>query len=226
MTLKTAPSEWGQLLLPLVNADVLGGWEPRYNIAPTQDILAVASDPEDHSPALDYFRWGLVPGWASDLSIGNRMINARMETLPEKRSFSGPLNKRRCLIIADGYYEWQKMPNGKKQPWWITPAKQSTMLIAGLWETNRKATGTPIRTCTIITTSANQSLSQIHDRMPIVLEFEAAEKWLDQEADGQAAYSLLQPIADDYFSMRQVSTYVNNARHEGQQCIEEVQSLF
>lgn len=230
MTLKTLPAEWSQLLLPLCQADqeqvdtVLAQWKPRYNIAPTQSILAVVPTGQEELIGIDYLRWGLVPGWADDLAIGSRMINARAETLPEKRSFSGPLEKKRCLVIADGYYEWQKLPSGKKQPYWISPAKGGVVLLAGLWETNRKATGQPVRSCAIVTTAANKALSGIHDRMPVALEKEVAARWMDTRDNSLSAHELLGPADDSYFRTRQISTYVNNVRHEGGQCIKSVES--
>lgn len=221
-TLKTPPDQWGQLLLPLIDAQALQpSWKPRYNIAPTQQILAIASMPEGQL-IVDYFRWGLVPAWASDLAIGNRMINARSETLSEKRSFAGPLSKRRCMILADGYYEWQKLPGGAKQPCWIAPANGGVIQLAGLWETNKKATGQEIQSCTIITTAANSALASVHDRMPVMLTGDAARNWMSPDCDSKEAQSLLGAAEDDFFTIHKVSNYVNNARHEGPQCLEGV----
>lgn len=250
LTLKTAPAEWGQLLLPALDFEQLAGdWQPRYNIAPTQDILVIARGPQPPSessgragegPAeksaeksaegdaadesalrFGWFRWGLVPSWSGDMSIGNRMINARHETLREKKSFIGPLRQRRCLIVADGYYEWQQLNSRVKQPHWIAPADGGMLQLAGLWEVNRRATGQPLATCTIITTAATSALSSLHDRMPVVLAGEAARRWMAADCDADEAYAQLGTAADtaDALVPQPVSSYVNNARHEGAECL-------
>jgi putative SOS response-associated peptidase YedK len=166
------------------------------------------------------FRWGLVPYWATELNIGNSMINARQETLLEKRSFKGPLEKRRCLVIADGYYEWRRVTPKEKHAFWITPKEGPLLLLAGLWETNQKATGELVRSCTIVTTAANNAMSQIHDRMPVPLSDQTARLWLDPEMGAEQAYELLGQVSDDYFQTTAVSNYVNNSRHEGPECID------
>lgn len=224
-TLKTPPDQWGQLLLPrLDRAAITDSWRPRFNIAPTQKVIAVASKDSGAELVADYYRWGLLPSWAAELSIGNNMINARRETLQEKRSFKGPLAKRRCLVVADGYYEWQKLDGGGKQPQWITATDSRVMGFAGLWETNKRATGQPIESCTIITTAANEAMRPIHDRMPVVLEGKSAQLWLDLECDVEEAYELLGSVDEDYFTARAVGTHVNSPRHEDEQCIEPAQA--
>ncbi len=229
-TLKTPPDQWGQLLLPLPLNDavsqapeLLANWQPRYNIAPTQNILAFTSPGSTTAIALDYYRWGLVPSWAKELSIGNRMINARSETLPEKRSFSGPLAKRRCLVLADGYYEWQKLKDGSKQPYWISPANSGMMLLAGLWESNQAASNKSVQSCTIVTTASNESLVEIHDRMPCVMEGSAIERWLADDCTKEEAHSLLRAAEDDYFTTHQASKSVNNPRNDGPSCLGDIQ---
>jgi putative SOS response-associated peptidase YedK len=227
LTLQTPSDQLIQFLLPLVNQPNLPeDYVPRYNIAPTQSILGIKTDGENEKH-LSAFRWGLIPGWASELGIGNRMINARRETLPEKRSFKEPLSKRRCLIVADGYFEWHRPADQKsKQAFWITPRTGRCMLLAGLWERNTRASDRPIESCTIITTEANHRMSQIHDRMPVPLVDAAAELWLDPECDSSEAYSLLRPVEDDFFESRPVTNYVNNPRNQGPECIAAVQKLF
>jgi len=228
LTLKTAPNQWAQLLLPALDFGPLASdWQPRYNIAPTQNIVVIAGRNVAESGAgegggeihFDRFRWGLVPSWSADLSIGSRMINARHETLREKKSFIGPLRQRRCLIVADGYYEWQQLQDNRKQPHWISPAGGGVMQLAGLWEVNTRATGQPLTTCTIITTSANAALSSLHDRMPVVLQRPAAERWMDPSCDAEEAYAQLGPAPDELLQPTAVSSYVNNARHEGVACL-------
>jgi putative SOS response-associated peptidase YedK len=219
LTLKTPPDQWGQLLLPLVDElNLPSDFKPRYNIAPTLPLWAVASNPATTSKLAE-FRWGLIPSWATELNIGNSMINARYETLLEKRSFKGPLEKRRCLILADGYYEWRRVTPKEKYAYWITPTEGPLLLLAGLWETNQRATGQPVQSCTIITTSANKEMAQIHDRMPVPLVGQAAVRWLDANCTAPEAYDLLGQVDDDFFRPIAVSSYVNNARHEGPECI-------
>ena len=218
-TLKTQPDQWGQLLLPLLDIEVAkADWSPRYNIAPTQNIVAIAVDCESAERFTDYFRWGLVPSWAEDLSIGNRMINARSETIDEKRSFAGPLKTQRCVVVADGYYEW-KTEGKVKQPFWIHPADGGVIAMAGLWETNRRATGQPVKSCTIITTSANEKLVELHDRMPVVLSGEAVASWLDPRLVVNDAKELLAPAADGLLESAAVDRRVNNARVDDPECL-------
>ena len=220
-TLKTAPDQWGQLLLPLINAsEIQSDWKPRFNIAPTQNILAITLAEQTGGYLAQYFRWGLVPSWAGDLTIGNRMINARSETLHEKRSFIAALAKRRCLIVADGYYEWQKLSGGKKQPHWISPAQGGVVTFAGLWEENFKASDKVVKSCTIITTEACAKLASIHDRMPATLTAENALEWLDMNRDSTRAQELLAPMEDSFYTTKPVSTHVNNARHEDPECLD------
>jgi putative SOS response-associated peptidase YedK len=231
-TLKTPPDQWGQLLLPLTeqgrsNEDSQAwqsAWQPRYNIAPTQNVLAIRLH-DDQAWQVDSLRWGLVPNWASELSIGNRMINARSETIDEKRSFSNAFKKRRCLIVADGYYEWQKLKQGGKQACWIHPQDDRVMCFAGLWERNTKATDSLLKSCTIITTAASSDLSQIHDRMPAILSEEAAKIWMQPETELATVKQLLRPAEDGELSVRRVSSMVNNPRNESAECIEPQQDL-
>lgn len=237
LTLKTPPDQWTQLLLPVLDSQPLwSNWQPRYNIAPTQKIVVIAGfqgepdaprsvtaarsqSAEEPGPHFKLQRWGLVPAWSNDLNIGSRMINARHETLREKKSFKGPLRNRRCLIVADGYYEWQLLNTGGKQPHWISPSQGGLLQLAGLWEINTRATGQTLETCTIITTAANDRLRSIHDRMPVVLDSQQAKHWMDPACDAEEAYDLLGPAADEALRPLAVSPYVNNARHEGAACL-------
>jgi putative SOS response-associated peptidase YedK len=150
---------------------------PRHNIAPTQQIAAVRANQKTESRELVMFRWGLVPSWANDLAIGNRMINARGETLDEKPSFRKAFAARRCLIVADGFYEWQKQGKSK-QPYHITLSDGRPFAMAGLWEHNQRC-GEPFESCTIVTTSANALLESLHDRMPVIIPPEHYNLWLD-----------------------------------------------
>ncbi|MGI9203923.1 MAG: SOS response-associated peptidase, partial [Woeseiaceae bacterium] len=154
----------------------------RFNIAPTQYVAAIRND-EDEQAELTSFRWGLVPFWAKEPSIGNRMINARAETIAEKPSFRAAYRKRRCLVLADGFYEWHT-EGGVKTPYFISLANGEPFAFAGLWENwESKETGEVLQTTTIVTTAANEYLSQLHHRMPIVLEPGNAPRWLGGDTD-------------------------------------------
>jgi len=193
----------------------------RYNVAPTLDVYAVASR-EGHR-ALGTFRWGLVPSWAKDASVGNKMINARAETIETKPAYRVALARRRCLIPADAFYEWQKRsgadgsPKGKL-PYAIHRRDGSPMAFAGLWEVWRDQTdphSEPLKTCVIVTTAANELMAPIHDRMPVVLAAEAWRRWLDPATDAGEAQALLVPPPSEWFEAFPVSTRVNNVRNDG-----------
>jgi putative SOS response-associated peptidase YedK len=188
--------------------------EPRYNIAPTQYVAAVREDEQSNREVV-MFRWGLVPFWAKDPSIGNRMINARAETVAEKPSFRNAYKKRRCLILADGFYEWRKEGDGKT-PYYISLADGSPFAFAGLWENwDSKETDESLQTTAIITTDASEFMAQLHQRMPVVLVPEHAERWLAGDM------TLLPEVIDKPPSFRAwpVDRRVNNARNEGEDLI-------
>ena len=169
--------------------------EPHFNIAPGQDALVVRTDREGQRMA-DHLRWGLVPHWAKDPKIAYRMINARAETAAEKPAFREPLEHRRCLVIADGFYEWQVLGGRRKQPWWMTLPGQEPFAFAGLWATWRppgREDLEPLRTFTILTTHAPDDLREIHDRMPVILPAEAEATWLDPQAVSGEIHELLVP---------------------------------
>lgn len=189
---------------------------PRYNIAPTQPVIVVNDDGTRH---LMEMRWGLIPAWAKDPTIGNRMINARAETVATKPAFRVSLRKRRCLVPADGFYEWQ--PAGRrKQPVYITLKSREPFSFAGLWETWTSPDGEEIKTCTIITTEANDVLKPIHDRMPVILTKEAESVWLDPAIQDPAKLlPLLTPYPTDEMVAHPVSTWVNNPEHDGPECL-------
>lgn len=228
-TLRTPATAWTQQFLPLwTDQERAARIErynvaPRYNIAPTQAISCIHAGEGRREWSL--FRWGLIPPWADELSIGNRMINARSETAAEKRSFQQPFAKQRCLIPADGYYEWQKTPDGK-QPYWIARHDGGLLAMAGLWQTNKKL-GTesePLRSCTILTTAANATTRDIHDRMPVFLDPQAQELWLDPKIDDpDRLQSVLRPAPEDWLVPRHVSTRVNSPRNDSPECLEPVE---
>ncbi|MCZ6603891.1 MAG: SOS response-associated peptidase, partial [Alphaproteobacteria bacterium] len=188
----TTPS---QAIVDLFALDPGPNLAPRYNIAPTQAVFAVRLDPSGGREAAQ-LRWGLVPSWAKDPQIGNRMINARAETVREKPSFRSAFKGRRCLIAADGFYEWQKQKpgtKGGKQPYWITLADRGPFAFAGLWEHWTDGQGSKLETCTIVTCPANDLVAPIHPRMPVILGPQDHAQWLDPETAPDAAASLLRP---------------------------------
>ncbi len=188
---------------------------PRYNIAPTQFIAAVRRDEQD-TPELTMLRWGLVPFWAKDPSIGNRMINARSETVAEKPSFRNAYKKRRCLVLADGFYEWRK-EGDVKTPYFISLADGSPFTFAGLWENwNSKESDESLQTTAIITTAASDFMAQLHQRMPVVMRPAEAGRWL--AGDLELLPELIE--ASPAFQAWPVDRKVNNARNEGADLID------
>ena len=205
-TLTTSPEQLSQEFPWLSVAEDVG---PRYNIAPTQPIAVV---PNDGKNQLDFFVWGLIPSWAKDPSIGNRMINARAETLSEKPAFKAAFRHRRCLILADGFFEWRVEPGQKvKTPMYIRLKSGKPFVFAGLWENWHAADGSQILSCTIITTEPNDFMRPIHNRMPVILPQTAYPSWLEQqEADIQALQSLLIPYPSEELTAYPVSRLVNS----------------
>jgi putative SOS response-associated peptidase YedK len=199
-----------------VKTDDLG---ERYNVAPTDEVYAVAES-KDGTRRLGTFRWGLVPFWAKDPKIGNRMINARLETLSSK--FKRTLERRRCLVPADGFYEWQQRDEGDKrpkQPFFIHRRDAEVLAFAGLWEVWHDPDhpdADPLRTCTIITTDANQVVARTHDRMPVMLPETKWEAWLDvDQHDIEQVQGLLVPAPAEDLEVYPVGTEVNSVKHDG-----------
>jgi putative SOS response-associated peptidase YedK len=191
---------------------------PRYNVAPTQPIPVVRMERGKRRFAL--MRWGLIPSWVKDPMRFSLLINARAEGITQKASFRAAMIRRRCLIPADGFYEWQKTPGGKR-PFYVNARHGGAMAFAGLWETWMDATGGEIDTAAIVVCPANAKLAPIHDRMPVVLPPEKFEAWLDTENVGaEEASELLKPAPDDALSAYEVSTRVNDHRNEGAELIE------
>lgn len=222
----------------IVDSRVEQALEPDYNVAPTKDVYAVVERPpsreSEEPPArqLRVVRWGLVPSWAKDPSIGNRMINARMETVAEKPAYQRAFAVRRCLLPADGYFEWyptsEKTKAGKprKQPFFIRPKDHGTLAMAGLYEIWRDPTreeDDPERfrwTCTVITTDAEDDLGKIHDRMPLMVEQDRWGPWLDPETPKDSLLDLLVPAAPGSLEAYPVSTLVSNVRNNGPELLE------
>lgn len=196
---------------------------PRYNIAPTQDMAIVRA--QEGVRALSLARWGLVPSWAKDPAIGNRMINARCETVATKAAFKKALRTRRCVVPASGFYEWTGEGRDRR-PFLFAPPDGKPFGIAGLWETWRDRSqpdAPPLESVVIVTTEANATLRPFHDRMPVILSDRDTARWLDPGLrDPEDAVSLLVPCPPSWLDSTPVSTYVNNPRNEGARCIEPV----
>lgn len=191
---------------------------PRYNIAPTQPILAVSNEKPDK---FDFFVWGLIPSWAKDPSIGNKLCNARAETLAEKNTFKNAFKRRRCLIPADGFYEWKLNADGKtKQPMYIRLKDGKPFSLAGLWETWHGGGGEEIRSATIITTRPNELMATMHDRMPVMLKSEDQKRWLE---GGEGVDELLAPYPVDQMEAYPISTRVNSPRNNSPDLITRVE---
>jgi putative SOS response-associated peptidase YedK len=198
--------------------------EPSYNVAPTNDVYAVLND--GGVRRLDAFHWGLVPIWAKDPRQGSKMINARAETLAAKNAYKPAFKRRRCIIPADGFYEWKKIPGQKtKEPHFIHRPDGEPLAFAGLWEVWRgpDKQGDPLRSCTIVTTSANETMEPLHDRMPVILPASAWEEWLDPANDDlETLGKLLVPAPPEVIVTHPVSTEVNSVRNKGAELIEPV----
>jgi putative SOS response-associated peptidase YedK len=190
----------------------------RFNVAPGDHVLAVTTDREG-APRGDVLRWGLVPHWADDPSaLGLKLINARGETLAERPAFREAFAERRCLVLADGFYEWERRPDGTTQPWWITRPDGGPFAFAGLWASwHGPRDAEPLRTCAIVTTQAADALAGIHDRMPVMLPPGAEEPWLDRATPQAVLRELCAPLEDT--GMRAVGTAVNDARYDGPDCL-------
>lgn len=226
--------------------------KPTYNVAPTQNVLAVLNEEETHqhnyqehksqncefqtpksqtpksqtcksqTRKFQKLRWGLIPSWAKDCSMGAKLINARSETVAEKPAFRSAYKHRRCLIVADGFYEWKKEKD-RKQPFYFELQNKRPFAFAGLWDKWKSPQGEEINTCTILTTAANKLLQQYHHRMPVILKEQDYDLWLDSQIQ---APNLLQHLLSSYPSEEmnsyQVSLFVNNPKHNSSQCIEPI----
>ena len=197
---------------------------PRYNICPTQPVLCVRQSSSGENEAV-HLRWGLVPFWAKDLKMGARMFNARSETAATKPSFRAAFKSRRCLVFADGFYEWKK-EGQQKQPYYISRRDDKPFCLAGLWESwSDKSAPSPnaIETCTILTTDANAILQPLHDRMPVILQQNSFDFWLDREFSVvEELEKLLVPLATDELRTYPVDKMVNRPVNDSPQCIEPI----
>jgi putative SOS response-associated peptidase YedK len=191
-----------------------------WNVAPTKPINAVLD--RGAGPVLTSVRWGLVPSWADDPSIGTRLINARLETAWEKPAFRGALAERRCLIPADGWFEWAARPDGTRQPYYLTPDDGAVLAFAGLWEVWRDADGRALPTATILTGPAPADLRDLHDRAPVVLPSAGWSDWLDRHSAEDDVRRLLQPTSPGVVRARPVGTAVGDVRANGPELVEPV----
>lgn len=198
--------------------ELAGGWRARYNIAPSQDVAVVRCQAKGHARQAAWLRWGLVPAWAADPAGGYRMINARAETAATKPSFREAFRHRRCLVPADGFYEWKRGAK-PKQPYYIRLQDERPFAFAGLWDAWHQG-DSAIESCTILTTDANELVADLHDRMPVILDPERFDAWLDPAAEDPARLMrLLTPYPAERMTLYPVSTVVNSPRHEGPECI-------
>jgi putative SOS response-associated peptidase YedK len=209
----TADGETVRTAYGLVDAPF--DYRPRYNIAPQQDVLVVAQGKQGRRAGI--MRWGLVPAWAEGAVDGARMINARSETVAERAAFRDAFERRRCLVPADGFYEWRTV-GSTKVPMRITLGDE-LFAFAGLWERWQRGDAPPLYTCTILTTSPAAAIADIHDRMPVMLRPEQYDIWLDRDTDAETLKSLLEPYAGDDLQAYVVSNLVNKVENDGPQCI-------
>jgi putative SOS response-associated peptidase YedK len=191
---------------------------PRFNIAPSQPILAI---PNDGKAKADFFVWGLIPSWAKDPAIANRLINARGETLSEKPAFRGAYKYKRCLILANGFYEWKSQPGTKtRTPHFIHLKSGAVFAFAGLWDEWHSSDGSTLRSCTIVTTSPNDLMSKIHDRMPVILQPSDYAEWLDAASRAPASLAhLIRPFPADLMEAYPVSPLVNSPANDRPDCL-------
>ncbi|MFN8493881.1 MAG: SOS response-associated peptidase [Caldilineaceae bacterium] len=219
-TLSTPASELAQIFdLPEEPTLV-----PRYNIAPTQPVGLVRMQPQTQAREWALTLWGLIPSWAKDPGISASLINARSETVTEKPAFRAAFKRRRCLVPASGFFEWQRQEK-RKQPYYITLRDDAPFAIAGLWETWHSPDGSELQTFTLLTTEANELMEPLHNRMPVIVAPEDYATWLGSGKDDPPQYldqlrHLLRPYSADAMKAIPVSTFVNNTRNEGAQCIE------
>lgn len=192
---------------------------PRFNVAPTDDVLAVTAD-RDGTPRGEMLRWGLVPSWADSPAIGARLINARVESAADKPAFRTAMARFRCLIVADGFYEWRRVPDGPKRPFHIARDDHAPFAFAGLWSSWRGGDGETVRSCTILTRPANEAIAALHDRMPVILAPEHEADWLDPGTPLGALEPILAGLPARRTLLTEVGLAVNDARHDAPDCLD------
>jgi putative SOS response-associated peptidase YedK len=196
-------------------------YHPSYNVAPSHSVLSVINDGSKNR--LGYLRWGLIPSWAKDMKIGYKMINARAETLTEKASFQNAYMKRRCLVIADSFYEWKRHEDNTKTPMRIKLKSDQLFAMAGLWEKWKAPDGNSIFSCAVITTSPNELVKEIHDRMPVILKPGDEKIWLDPTINSPKSLDyLLKPLPEDLMEAYEVSSLVNSPKNNSPNLIQQI----
>ncbi len=195
---------------------------PRFNVCPSEPILVMARGPDAHAH-VGLMQWGLVPWFARDAKDGPRAINARAETLATARTFKEPFERRRCLVVADGFYEWRRVGTAR-QPWFFRLRSRRPFVMAGVWDRWKPASGTPLVSCAIVTCPANRLVTPVHDRMPVIVPADARTAWLAKDADPKALTALLQPFPEDAMEAYPVSPLVNSPKNDSAECIREVAS--
>lgn len=192
----------------------------RFNVAPTDDVLAVTTT-RDGSPRGELLRWGLVPSWSTDPRGAHRMINARAETLQQRPAFRSALERFRCLIIADGFYEWGHDESGVKRAFHITRADHEPFAFAGLWSAWHRGESDEVRSCAIVTTAANATIAPLHDRMPVILDRDNEGVWLEHGTPLAVLPDLLHGLPDSEMALRAVGPAVNDVRYDGPACLDD-----
>lgn len=199
--------------------DIKFDYFPSYNIAPSQNILAIVKESPAH---FEYLKWGLIPYWAKEQNIGYKMINAKSETIAEKPSFKKPFEKQRCLIIADGFFEWKKTKDGKI-PYFIKLKTGKPFSFAGLFDIWRSPNGSEIKSCTIITCEPNELIKNIHDRMPVIMDKKARSLWLDNSSfNKESLLRLLGPFDPNKIEAYKVSSVINSPKNNSEGCIKPI----
>jgi putative SOS response-associated peptidase YedK len=192
----------------------------RFNVAPTDDVLAVTTA-RDGTPRGELLRWGLVPPWSTDPRGAHKMINARAETLQQRPAFRSALDRFRCLVIADGFYEWGRDSSGVKRAFHITRADHEPFAFAGLWSVWHRGDEDEVRSCTIVTTAANASIAPLHDRMPVILDPANETTWLEHGTPAAVLLDVLGGISDSETALRPVGPAVNDVRYDGPACLDD-----
>ncbi|MCD4664861.1 MAG: SOS response-associated peptidase, partial [Bacteroidales bacterium] len=192
--------------------------KPRYNCAPTQNLAVISNKTPTE---LSFYRWGLIPFWAKDKSLGNKLINARAESITEKASFKHPFKRKRCLVLSDGFFEWKKISSNEKIPYRITMRDKSLFAMAGIWDSWKEKTGELINSFSIITIAPNNLMEQIHSRMPVIIEKDDEQKWL-LENDPEFLKSLLKPFNSNLMTAYPVSKLVNSPVNDNSEILKAV----
>jgi putative SOS response-associated peptidase YedK len=219
-------SQSAEIIAQTFQVDHVPTLKPRYNIAPTQSVATILQPSTSTNRQFKMLHWGLIPSWAKDKKMGAKLINARAETVAEKPSFRSAFRQRRCLLVADGFYEWQQQADKKqKQPFYFHLIDKRPFAFAGLWEHwEDKDSGEEIESCTLITTEANELMQPIHNRMPVILDPKDYDLWIDPEVKKP---ELLQPLLHSYpaeeMTTYPVSKAVNKASHDTEECINSIE---